>query len=478
MSQILILLRKSLLNFSRARAAIAITFIVPIALIYLFGHVFGLFGNNPGPEHIKVAVVNESPEPAARELMRALKAEKTFDIVTEARNANGTVRPLTEADVRQALYDNNYRYALILPSDMYRDGRFGVRIKFLTNPRNEIEAQTVNGVLQKTIFSNVPQLLGQSLQRSARNYLGDERYARFNQTMADTIANTFGGDPAVIRERMEAGNFFGAATTGRQDEAPAVAGGLRRLDVAKPAGTADGTTQPAATAPASNDADRKDLFSRIVNIQTEQVAGKQTKNPMAARTVGGYAIMFLLFAVSGSATSIFEERDAGVYQRLLSSPVRPSHVLWARFLFGIVLGLVQIGVLLLAGQVFFGLQIFQHAAALFAIMLTGAAACSAFGMLIAAFAPSAAAANGIATFVVLSMSAVGGAWFPTSFMPGYIQTFSKMTLVYWAVEGLTDVLWAGRSLLEVLPKAGILAGIAFVVMLVSVWRFNRSKFFE
>ena len=139
---------------------------------------------------------------------------------------------------------------------------------------------------------------------------------------------------------------------------------------------------------------------------------------------------------------------------------------------------MQITALFCAGRVFFGLDIFRHAGALFAVALSAAAACSAFGMLVAAIAPSAAAANGISTFVVISMSAVGGAWFPVSFMPDYIQTVSKFTLVYWSVEGFTDVLWAGRSLLEVLPKVGILAGIAASVMLVAVWRFNRGRLFD
>ena len=76
------------------------------------------------------------------------------------------------------------------------------------------------------------------------------------------------------------------------------------------------------------------------------------------------------------------------------------------------------------------------------------------------------------------MSAVGGAWFPTTFMPEYIQTLSKFTIVYWAVEGFTDVLWAGQSLLAVLPKVGILAGIAAGVMAVAVWRFNKGTLFD
>ncbi len=139
---------------------------------------------------------------------------------------------------------------------------------------------------------------------------------------------------------------------------------------------------------------------------------------------------------------------------------------------------MQITALFLAGRLFYHLEIFEHAGALFVLTLAASAACSAFGMLIAAIAPSEEAARGLSTFLVISMSAVGGAWFPVSIMPAYVQMVSKLTLVYWSVEGFTDVLWAGSSLIEVLPKIGVLAGIAVVIMSAAVWRFNRSQLFE
>jgi ABC-2 type transport system permease protein len=465
MSQVLILLRKSLLSFWRSKAAVFITFFVPIVLIYLFGHVFGLYRSGSGPAGIPIAVVNLSREPAAQNLVDALKAEKAFALITTVDLGKGATRPLTEADVRSDLHDNRYRYALILPADLIPENSLGVHLKFLFNPRNEIESQTVNGLLQKTIFSNVPQLLGQSLQRNAHRFLGDERFEHFNRTIANTVADNFGGDREEIYQRNIAGDFGFANLQGSNR------------------GKADGQNSAASSLAGSRESatgDQKpaDVFSRIINLESEQVAGKELKNPMAARLVGGYAIMFLLFAVSGSATTLFEEKNSGVFQRLMSCPVRPAHILWARFLFGVILGLVQITALFCAGRVFFGLDIFGHAGALLAVSLAAAAACSAFGMLIAAIAPSAAAANGMATFVVISMSAVGGAWFPVSFMPDYIQRISKLTLVYWSVEGFADVLWAGRSMIEVLPKVGILAGIAAGVMLVAVWRFNRGKLFD
>ena len=503
MSQVLILLRKSLLTFARARAAIAISFLVPILLIALFGAIFGLYGGgNAGPTGIPLAVVNLSQDPTAQKLIDALRAEKAFKVVTTRDLGQGVTRPLTEADVRAGLHDNWYRYALILPADLMPDDAFGIHMKFLFNPRNDIESQMVNGLLQKTIFSNVPQLLGQSLQKRARRFLGDERLERFNRTIANTVASNFGGDAEKIFQRMTAGDF-GFGELSRPDALATLAAapaapppGTRRLDEPAPApaaGSAPGTTKPMPAAagqadaaalagsnqkPANESQKSQDLFSRIVRIDTEQVEGKEIKNPMAARLVGGYAIMFLLMAVGSSAATLFEEKNAGVFQRLMSSPVRPGHIVWARFLFGVILGVSQMLAMLIAGAILFHLDIVHNAGALLAVGLASAAACSAFGLLVASISPSAAAANGISTLTVLSMSAIGGAWFPTSLMPQNIQVLSKFTLVYCGVEGFADVLWAGRSLLEVLPKVGILAAIAAGVMLVAVWCFNRGKLFD
>ena len=76
------------------------------------------------------------------------------------------------------------------------------------------------------------------------------------------------------------------------------------------------------------------------------------------------------------------------------------------------------------------------------------------------------------------MSALGGAWFPISFMPEFMQEIAKFTIVYWAMEGFTQVLWAGQSFLQILPTVGVLAGIATGVMSIAIWRFNRGRLFE
>ena len=454
MKAILVLFSVSCRRFIANKEAMILTFLVPVVLIYLLGHLFGLHSGSkgPAPSGITLAVVNQSTNPAAVDLINALKADTAFKVRTEVTAEDGSTRPLTEADARADIATNNYRYALILPPDLIPNDAVGVRVKFISDPRNEIEAKTVDGLVQKTVFTEAPQLLRQSLVQSAKREIGGERYSTFSRAMAELISLTFGGEAEDVFRQMV-------------DEQPA-----RTLSAAP--------SSDAASAESSEEDEMTNLFSELIQIETEQVAGKDLGNPMAARTVGGYAVMFLLFALAGSAASLFEDRQSGIFQRVLSAPVTPSHILWSRFVFGVAVGCIQLTFLFVAGKFFFGLDLLAHAPALLAITLATAAACTAFGMLIAAAAPSQEAASGLTTLLVLPMAAIGGAWFPVTFMPEFIQKLSKLSLVYWAVEAYTSTLWAGHSLYDVLPNIGILSGIAFGVMLLATQLFKRRKMFQ
>lgn len=340
----------------------------------------------------------------------------------------------------------------------------------------------VNGLLQKAIFSNVPELLGQSLQSRAREFLGDERFNQFNRSLAGAITRAFGGDPAEVQREIEAGGIglkqvtkAARDPTLRRLDEPARGTGVSPVGVGPTRPTGETPVPPGSTQPKTT---AEDFFPRLVKIDQEQVVGKDVRSPLATRLVGGWAIMFLLFAVSGSSAAFFDEKNAGLFQRLLSAPVTRAQLLWSRFLYGVVLGLVQLTALFAAGRLLYGIDVFGHLGNLLVVCAFAAAACASFGMFIAAVAPNAQAANGLSTFVVMVMSATGGAWYPMSLMPEFMQKIGKLTVVYWSMEGFAQVLWAGSSFRELLPILGVLAGITAGVMAIAVWRLNQKQIFE
>jgi ABC-type Na+ efflux pump permease subunit len=440
MRTVLILVGNELRRFMHDKTALSLTFLVPMVLIYIFGHVFGVNEGESGPTGIPIAVVSQTDAPVAAAVISALKKDKAFRVLTtEKRGAQEM--PLTEARVREQMHAGSLRFALIFPPDTQSDESFGLKLKFLKNPRNEIETQTVTGLVQKTIYTSAPQALLVSLQKKGVKFIGQEKFDQFNHALANSIAEAFGGD---------AGEIYGNVSKGK-------------IDFGSGAGTSSGDNS---------------VFDNLIRIDTEQVGGRPVKNSMATRSVGGWAVMFLLFSLSGAAVSLFDEKKAGLFQRLLAAPVRRTHILWSKYLFGMLVGLVQLVALFLAGRILFGIDIMTNLGNLLLVCLAASTACISFGMLLAAVAPTSAAANGLGTFLILTMSAIGGAWFPTSFMPEFIQKLSRLTIVYWSLDGFIKVLWANCTTIELLPTLGILFGIAALVNLFSIWRFTHGQIFE
>jgi ABC-2 type transport system permease protein len=437
MRTILILIGNELRRFANHKTGLALTFLVPMVLIYIFGSVFGVGRpGGGGPTGILLAIVSQTDAPVSAAITDALRKEKAFKVITTQKDAAGIEQPLTEAEVREMMRAGTLRFALIFPTDTQSDQLFGLKMKFLNNPRNEIETQTVTGLLQKTIYSSAPQALLTGLQKRGADYIGKENFDRFNQSISEAIAQAFGGKAEDISKDMKNGVVnFGQPANGS-------------------------------------------LFDSLIKIESEQVGGGQVKNPMATRSVGGWATMFLLFSLTAASTSLFEEKKAGIYQRLLSAPVDRTHILWSKYLSFVLIGLVQLTTLFVAGRFLFGIDITTNFGNLLLICLAAATACVAFGMFLAAISPTSAVATGLGTFLILTMSAVGGAWFPTSFMPEFMQHLSAFTIVYWVMEGFVQVLWANCTTRELLPTLGVLFGIAAVVNTFSVWRFKRGNIFE
>ena len=195
-----------------------------------------------------------------------------------------------------------------------------------------------------------------------------------------------------------------------------------------------------------------------------------------AHSFGGMAIQFLLFAMANLGVEMLLERQRGLWRRLRSAPVSRLTLLagkaaerrrdladgprrlrsdsrWscsASASHGSVAGFVGIAV----------------ACSLMA---------SAFGILIAALGNTPATARGVTTLAVLLMVMLGGAWVPTFVFPGWLQQFTKLVPVRWAVDGFDAMTWRGTGLAGALAPIGALLAFAGLFSAVALLRFRWEE---
>src|SRR6476660_3571398 len=103
MRTVLILVGNEFRRFATDKAAISLTFIVPLVLIYIFGNVFGVNSEDRGPTGIPLAVLNQTAAPAPSAIISALQNEPTVKVIRSLKDANGAAHGLTEAEVREMM---------------------------------------------------------------------------------------------------------------------------------------------------------------------------------------------------------------------------------------------------------------------------------------------------------------------------------------------------------------------------------------
>jgi ABC-type multidrug transport system, permease component len=428
---VIALIKKEFILFWKDKVAVSLTFLVPAVLIFIFGSVFGGSGNISG---IHIAFINDSEAPIALKLEKTLDTTKTFFLIKKYKDEQGNEKRFDTNSVKDFVKKGSASAALVIPADAYTDTSLGLKLKYYYDPKNEIETQLIQGMLQKIVMESLPGMFMDNMWRRSEKYLGKDSGGQFNRQIASVIGKYYKVDTALLtHSNLNDTN----SDTGKK---------------------------------------QTDFFSNMLQIDKEQLIGKEIVNPNVTRNVGGWALMFLLFTLTGAASSIFDEQKSGVILRLLSAPVSGVHILWSKYIFSILLGIIQLFVLFLAGMFFFKIDIFSNIFNLMLVIIAGATACTAFGMLLAAFCRTAAQANGWGTFLILTMSAIGGAWFPTFLMPGFIQVISKFTIVYWAVDGFLMVLWRGASFTDILPNLAFLFGTAVVINTISIIRFRKRQF--
>ena len=439
MNIIIQLVKKDYRLFLKDKVALSLTFIVPMVLIALFGTVFGGAGDF---EKLSLGFVNQSSSKVAKTIESTLDTTKTFRLIKSFKNEKGEVILYDSNTIKTAVMSGKFSAAVVLPEDAFSDTSSSLRMKFYYDPKNDMESQVIQGVLQQTIMQSIPEVFTQSMQKKSESVLGKDTGMMFNQEISKTVSKYFKVDTSEVFGNMNKGN-----TKNTKDKSKTSKSGFN-------------------------------MFDNMLNLEKYQLVGKEITNPMATRSVGGWAMMFLLFSLTSASRSLFDEKQSGVMIRLLSSPVTRTQILWGKYIYNMSIGIIQLVVLFFGGMLLFKIDIFSNFFNLFLIIFASSIACTAFGMFLASFTKTSAQANGLGTLLILTMSAVGGSWFPVSMMPETIQFFSRFTITYWSIEGFLAVLWRGSGFMEILPLLGMLLGIGILINVISYFNFKRGNIFQ
>jgi ABC-2 type transport system permease protein len=173
------------------------------------------------------------------------------------------------------------------------------------------------------------------------------------------------------------------------------------------------------------------------------------------------AVMFLFLASTFGIVSVFDERRRGTLARVLAGPVRPGDVLIGKTIAGIASGLIAMAVLVVATTLLikadWGPPVGVALLALGAILAT-----TGISTFVASFLRTAEAAGSATSAVAITLSILGGSFYPVNQAPDVMATLTLFTPQGWFMRGLGDLHGTGAAWTDALLPAAVLVAIGAV----------------
>ncbi|MGZ9234346.1 MAG: ABC transporter permease, partial [Anaerolineales bacterium] len=209
-----------------------------------------------------------------------------------------------------------------------------------------------------------------------------------------------------------------------------------------------------------------------ITLRKNQEGAEAIEFDILAYMAPGMALMFLMYTVSYGGRSILAERSQGTLPRLLVSPTSISQVLGGKVLGIFLMGVAQVGILILASSLFFGVN-WGDTAGLIVLILAVVFGATGWGMLITALARSPAQVGSVGSALMLIFGILGGSFIDLDQMPAVLRTISKITPNAWGLDGFTT-LALGGTLANLMQPITALLIMGAVLFGIAVVMFNRN----
>jgi ABC-2 type transport system permease protein len=196
----------------------------------------------------------------------------------------------------------------------------------------------------------------------------------------------------------------------------------------------------------------------------------ETFNPLAI-FAPAMAVFFLMYTVTLGGRSILDEKNKGTLSRMLVTPTTAAQVMGGKVLGTFLTGVSQVGILIMASTLLFGLR-WGNSLAVALLIIAISAAATGWGILLAALARSANQVSTIGTAMMLIFNILGGAFITLSGFPAALQWASKITPNAWAQAGFLE-LGLGGGLADIATTMAALWLMAAILFGLSVIAFRR-----
>jgi ABC-2 type transport system permease protein len=209
----------------------------------------------------------------------------------------------------------------------------------------------------------------------------------------------------------------------------------------------------------------------VLTVQTQPVQG-EARLSGASYFVPSILAMAIMQLGVFAAIPLVQQREKLILKRIGATPLPRWALVTSNVLVRLVIAVVQTAIILAIGVGAFGVQIIGNWLLIAGIVALGALAFTALGYVIASFARTEEAANGITQVVQMPMLFLSGIFFPLLVMPEWMQAAARVIPLTYLGDALRQVMVGGAPFVPLALCLAVL-GVWLVACLAISARFFR-----
>ncbi|MGM0901950.1 MAG: ABC transporter permease [Bacillota bacterium] len=196
-----------------------------------------------------------------------------------------------------------------------------------------------------------------------------------------------------------------------------------------------------------------------IKIEREIIQKDGNKGEDVSLLAVGFTIMFMMFGISGAASTILDERKGGTWQRLLTTPATKGQLIVGYLLSYFLLGWIQMFVLMVAMSTLFGavwgnIAYFIPFASIVILTIVG------FGLMMAGLVKTSQQAGALSAVLIVSSCMLGGVYWPLEIVPEFMQQIAKAVPQSWMMSGLREIISGSLHTSSLVKAVGVLLGFS------------------
>lgn len=210
-----------------------------------------------------------------------------------------------------------------------------------------------------------------------------------------------------------------------------------------------------------------------IRVELATAPQAETPRPAAfAQSSPGMLVMFALFSLTNTALVLVLERKTRTLQRMLTTSMSRAEIILGHLLAMFTLVFVQGLILIVFGQLAFGVDYLREPLAVLLVLAALALCVASLGLLLSALAKGEEQVTLFALIAMFVFSALGGAWFPLEGVGSTFAALGHLTPAAWAMTGFQNIIVRGLGLGSILLPVGLLLAYAGGFFGLAVWRFR------